>query len=222
MNIQDVSSDQSNGKANRGHVSNENVTAKEIPITDTYSGNTDEKSAEGNAETVTHDNNTGNTDKQTSEGNAETVTPDKDNFHGYVDNVNTDEVCVIVPVKTEEEEVKPNMQECAVHGNSAVSNQSGELFSDVSIKKEESENDGELNDSSISVKGKLSDEVSGRSFDELVTAANNGKQEDVDVDVSVYTDSVQTLQADDKNTQFSGNTFSNPVNTPFVFRNCMG
>ena len=243
MNIQDVSSDQSNGKANRDHVSNENVTAKEKPITDTYSGNTDEKSAEGNAETVTHDNNTGNTDQQTSEGNAETVTPDnntghndqhsaegnaetvtpdKDNVHGYVDNVNTDEVCVIVPVKTKEEEVKPNVQECVVHGNSAVSNQSGELFSDVSIKKEESENDGELNDSSISVKGKLSDEVSGRSFDELVTATNNGKQEDVDVDVSVYTDSAQTLQVDDKNTQYSGNTFLNPVNTPFVFRNCMG
>ena len=110
-------------------------------------------------------------------------------------------------MKTEEEEVKPNVQECAVHRNSAVSNQSGELFSDVSIKKEESENDGELNDSSISVKGKLSDEVSGRSFDELVTTANNGKQEDVDVDVSVYTDSGQTLQADDKNTQYSGNTF---------------
>ena len=31
----------------------------------------------------------------------------------------------------------------------------------------------------ISVKGKLLDEVSSRSFDELVTAANNGKQEDV-------------------------------------------
>ena len=170
-------------------------------------------------QTVIHDNNTGNTDKQTSEGNAETVTPDKDNFHGYVDNVNMDEVCVIVPVKTE---VKPNVQECAVHGNSVVSNQSGELFLDVSIKKEESENDAEVNDSPISVKGKLSDEVSGRSFDELVTAANNGKQEDVDVDVSVYTDSVQTLQADNQNSQFSGNTFSNPVNTPFVFRNCMG
>ena len=92
-----------------------------------------------------------------------------------------DEVCVIVPVKTEEEEVKPNVQECAVHGNSAVSNQSGELFSDVSIKKEESEDNAELNDSLISVKGKLLDEVSGRSFDELVTAANNGKQEDVDL-----------------------------------------
>ena len=51
MNIQDVSSDQSNGKANRGHVSNKNVTAKEKPITDTYSRNTDEKSAEGNGET---------------------------------------------------------------------------------------------------------------------------------------------------------------------------
>ena len=154
----------------------ENVSAEEKPITDT--------------DTV-------NTDQQTSHGNAETVTPDKDNVHGDEDNVNPDEVRVIVPVKIEEEEVKPNVQECAVYGNSAVSNQSSELFSDVSIKKEDSEDNAELNDSSISVKGKLLDEVSGRSFDELVTAANNGKQEDVNVDVSLYTDSAQTLQADD-------------------------
>ena len=235
INIQDVSSDQSNGTANSGHVSNENVTAKEKPMTDTKTGNTDQQTSEGNAETVTPDNNTGktdqqtsegnaetvtpdnntgktdqqtsegnaetvtpdnntgNTDQQTSEGNAETVTPNKDNVHGDEDHVNPDEVRVIIPVKIEEEEVKPNVQECAVHGNSAINNQSGELFSDVSIKKEESEDNAELNDSSISVKGKLSDEVSGRSFDELVMAANNGKQEDVDVDVSVYTDSAQTL-----------------------------
>ena len=47
----------------------------------------------------------------------------------------------------------------------------------------------------------------GRSFAELVTAADNGKQEDVDVDVSLYTDLAQTLQADDKNTQYLGNNF---------------
>ena len=103
--------------------------------------------------------------------------------------------------------MKPNGQHCVVHGNSAISNHSGELFSDVSIKKEDSEGDAALNDSSISVKGKLLDEVSGRSFTELVTTANNGKQEDVDVDVSLYTDSTQTLQVDDKNTQYSGTQF---------------
>ena len=64
-----------------------------------------------------------------------------------------------------------------------------------------------LNDSSISVKGKLSDEVTGRSFAELLITADNGKQEDADVHVSLYTDSAQTLQADDKNTQYSGNNF---------------
>ena len=185
INIQHVSLDQNNGKGNSGHVCNKNVSKKEKPITDT--------------DTV-------NTDQQTSHGNADTVTPNKDNFHADEHNVNPDEVHVIVPVKIEEEEVKMNVQECAVHGNSAVSNQSGELFSDVSIKKEDSEDKVEINVSPISVKGKLLDEVSSRSFDELVTAANNGKQ-DVDVDVSLFTDSTQTLQMDDKNTQYSGNKF---------------
>ena len=111
-------------------------------------------------------------------------------------------------MKTEEidpEDVKPNVQQCVLHGNSAFSDQSGELFSEVPIKKEEPEEDSGLNDSLISVKGKLSDEVTGMSFAELVTAADNGKQEDVDVDVSLYTDSAQMLQADNKNTQYSGN-----------------
>ena len=49
--------------------------------------------------------------------------------------------------------------------------------------------------------------MTGKSFEELVNAADNGKQEDVDVDVSLYTDSAQTLQADDKNTQYSGNNY---------------
>ena len=199
INIQDVSSDQNNRKGNSGHVCNENVSEKEKPITDT--------------DTV-------NTDQQTSHGNAETVTPNKDNVHADEHNVNPDEVHVIVPVKIEEEEVKTNVQECVVHRNSAVSNQSSELFSDVSIKKEDSEDNVEINVSPISVKGKLSDEVSSRSFDELVTAANNGKQ-DVDVDVSLFTDSAQTLQMDDKNTQYSGNKFLNSRNKPFVLRNWM-
>ena len=121
-----------------------------------------------------------------------------------------DDVSVIVPVKTEvidPEDVKPNVQECVLHGNSAVSNQSGELFSEIQIKMEEHEEESGLNESSISVKGRLSDEVSGMSFAELVSAAENGKEESVDVDVSFYTDSCQTLKADDKNTQYSGNNF---------------
>ena len=124
--------------------------------------------------------------------------------------MHADDVSVMVPVKTEvidPEDVKPNVQECAVHGNSAISNQSGELFSECQIKKEENEEESGLNESSISVKGRLSDEVSGTSFAELVSTAENGKEESVDVDVSFYTNSCQTLKADNKNTQYSGNNF---------------
>ena len=193
--FQDLSSDQNNGKTENVSGKDIELTVKEKPITD--------------GETV-------NTDQQSVHDNAETVTPDKDNVHADEDNVNPNEVRVIVPVKIKQEDKKPNVQDCAVHGNSAVSNQSGELFLDVAIKKEDSEDDPELNDSSMSVKGKLSDEVSGRSFAELVTAANNGKQEDVDVDVSLYTDSAQTLQVDDNNTQYSGTKFLNSLNKQFV------
>ena len=170
--------------------------------------NHNEDNVDLDKETVTSDADTVNADEQSVHGNAETVTPDIYNVNLDEQIVNLDDVRVIVPVKTEEidpEDVKPNVQQCVLHGNSAVSDQSGELFSEVPIKKEESEDDPGLNDSSISVKGKLSDEVTGRSFAELVTATDNGKQEDVDVDVSLYTDLAQTLQADDKNTQYSGN-----------------
>ena len=161
-------------------------------------------------DTVTPDSNTVNADEQIVHGNAETVTPDNYNVNPDEDIVNSDDLHVIVLVKTEvidPADVKPNVQECALHGNSAVSNQSGELFLEVEIKKEENEEESGLNESSISVKGRLLDEVSGTSFAELVSAAENGKEESVDVDVSFYTDSCQTLKANDKNTQYSGNNF---------------
>ena len=55
--------------------------------------------------------------------------------------------------------------------------------------------------------------MTGRSFEEFVNGAENGKQENVVVDVSVYTDSAQTLQSDDKNTQYSGNISNFPKST---------
>ena len=194
--IKDLSSDQNTEKTDSSHVFNENVSVKDTIVT------VKEKPIP-NADTV-------NAHEQSVHGNAESVTPDNYNVNPDEQIVNPDDICVIVPVKTEEidpEDVKPNVQQCVLHGNSAISDQSGELFSEVPIKKEESEDDPGLNDSSISVKGKLSDEVTGRSFAELVTTADNGKQEDADVHVSLYTDSAQTLQADDKNTQYSGNNF---------------
>ena len=169
--------------------------------------NYNEDNVNPDKETVTPDPDTVNADEQSVHGYAETVTPDNYNVNPDEQIVNPDDVRVIVPVKTEQidpEDVKPNVQQCVLHGNSAISDQS-ELFSEVPIKKEENEEESGMNDSPISVKGKLSDEVTGMSFAELVTAADNGKQEDVDVDVSFYTDSAQMLQADDKNTQYSGN-----------------
>ena len=151
-----------------------------------------------------------NADEQSVHGNAQSVTEDNVNVNLDGDTVHADDVSVMVPVKTEvidPEDVKPNVQECAVHGNSAISNQSGELFSECQIKKEENEEESGLNESSISVKGRLSDEVSGMSFAELVSATENGKEESVYVNVPFYTDSCQTLKADDKNTQYSGNNF---------------
>ena len=228
--IKDLSSDQNMEKMDSSHVFNENVsvkdtvlTVKEKPIPDADTLNSPKHSVHGNEhetvnrnednvnpdkETVTPDADTVNADEQSVHGYAETVTPDNYNVNLDEQIVNPNDVCVIVPVKTEQidpEDVKPNVQQCVLHGNSAVSDQNGELFSEVPIKKEENKDDSGMNDSPISVKGKLSDEVTGMSFAELVTTADNGKQEDVDVDVSFYTDSAQTLQADDKNTQYSGN-----------------
>ena len=151
-----------------------------------------------------------NADEQSVHGNAQSVTEDNVNVNPNGDTVHADDVGVMVPVKTEvidPEDVKPIVQECVLHGNSAVSNQSGELFLEFQIKKEENEEESGLNESSISVKGRLSDKVSGTSFAELVSAAENGKEESVDVYVSFYTDSCQTLKADDKNTQYSCNNF---------------
>ena len=199
------------------------LTVKEKPIPDADTLNSPEHSVHGNEhktvnrnednvnldkETVTPDADTVNVDEQSVHGYAETVTPNNYNVNPDEQIVNPNDVHVIVPVKTEQidpEDVKPNVQQCVLHGNSAISDQSGELFSEVPIKKEKNEDDSGMNDSPISVKGKLSDEVTGMSFAELVTTADNGKQEDVDVDVSFYTDSAQMLQADNKNTQYSGN-----------------
>ena len=228
--IKDLSSDQNTEKMDSSHVFNKNVsvkdtvvTVKEKPIPDADTLNSPEHSVHGNEhktvnrdednvnpdkETVTPDADTVNADEQSVHGYAETVTPDNYNVNPDEQIVNPNDVHVIVPVKTEQidpEDVKPNVQQCVLHGNSAVSDQSDELFSEVPIKKEENEEESGMNDSPISVKGKLSDEVTGMSFAELVTTADNGKQEDVDVDVSFYTDSAQTLQADEKNTQYSGN-----------------
>ena len=172
--------------------------------------NRDEDNVNPDKETVAPDPDTVNGDEQSVHANAETVTPDNYNVNPDEEILNPDYVHIIVPVKTEQidpEDVKPNVQQCVLHGNSAITEQSAELFSDCTIKKEESQDDPGLNDSLISVKGRLSDEVTGKSFEELVTAADNGKQEDVDVDVSLYTDSAQMLQADDKNTQYSGNNY---------------
>ena len=227
--IKDLSSDQNTEKMDSSYVFNKNVsvkdtvlTVKEKPIPDADTLNSPEHSVHGNEhktvnsdednvhpdkETVTPNADTVNADEQSVHGYAETVTPDNYNVNPDEQIVNPNDVHVIVPVKTEQidpEDVKPNVQQCVLHGNSAVSDQSDELFSEVPIKKEENEESG-MNDSPISVKGKLSDEVTGMSFAELVTTADNGKQEDVDVDVSFFTDSAQTLQANDKNTQCSGN-----------------
>ena len=127
-------------------------------------------------DTVTPDTDTVNADEQSVHGNAQSVTEDNVNVNPDGDTVHADNVGVMVPVKTEvidPEDVKPNVQECAVQGNSAVSNQSGELFSECQIKKEENEEESGLNEFSISVKGRLSDEVSGMSFAELVSATLN-------------------------------------------------
>ena len=119
------------------------------------------------------DDETVNADEQTVHPNEETVNPNEE-------TVNNNEKCVIVSVKTEqndEEDVKPNVQKLMLNGGSAINDKSSELFSEHGIKKEETEHDSEHDDSSISIKGKLSDEVTGRSFAELVTVAENGKQE---------------------------------------------
>ena len=180
--IKDLSSDQNTEKTDSSHVFNENVsvkdtivTVKEKPIPNADTVNAPEQSVHGNEhetvnrdednvdpdkETVTSDADTVNADEQSVHGNAETVTPDNYNVNLDEQIVNPNDVRVIVPVKTEEidpEDVKPNVQQCVLHGNSAVSNQSGVLFLEVPIKKEESEDDPGLNDSLISVKGKLSD-----------------------------------------------------------------
>ena len=173
-------------------------------------GHGDEQKCAYNKDTVTPDTDTVNADEQSVHGNAQSVTEDNINVNLDGDTVHVNDVGVMDPVKTEvidPEDVKPNVQECAVHGNSAVSNQSGKLFLECQIKKETNEEESGLNESSISVKGRLLDEVSGMSFAELVSATENGKEESVDVDVSFYTDSCQTLKADDKNTQYSGNNF---------------
>ena len=175
-----------------------------------YTANHDENNVDPDKPSVNADNDNVNGHEETVHGNTDTLTVDNYNVNADEQMFNPDHVRVIMPVtKTEldTEDVKPNVEECVVHGNSAATDQSAELFSEDAIKKEEIEDDPALNDSSISVKGRLSDEVTGSSFEELVTAADNGKQEDVDVDVSLYTESAQTLQADDKNTQYSGNTY---------------
>ena len=171
-------------------------------------GHGDEHKCAHNKDTVTPDTDTVNADEQSVHGNAQSVTEDNVNVNPDGDTVHANDVGVMDPVKTEvidPEDVKPNVQECAVHGHSAISHQSGELFSECQIKKEENEEESGLNESSISVKGRLLDEVSGTSFAELVSTAENGKEESVDVDVSFYTNSYQTLKVDDKNTQYSGN-----------------
>ena len=210
--IKDLSSDQNIEKTDSSHVFNKNVsvkdtivTLKEKPIPDVDTVNAHEQSVHGNEhETVNRNEDNVNLDKQTVNPDADTVNADEQRVHGNAEIVTPNNY----NVDPDEETVNPDdVQQCVLHGNSAISYQSGELFSELPIKKEKSEDDPGLNDSLISVKGKLSDEVTGRSFAELVTAADNGKQEDVDVDVSLYTDSAQTLQADDKNTQYLGNNF---------------
>ena len=202
---------------------------KETVNTDKETVNPNQESVNHNEETVNADQETVNTDKDTVKPNEESVNPDQESVNPNQESVNPDQETVnadqetvkpdeetvngheeseIVSVKTEpndEENVKPNVQQLVLKGDSAVSDKSCELFSENDIKKEDSEEDGGHDESSISVKGRLSDEVTASSFAELVTAAENGKQEDVDVDVSLYTDSAEMLQADEKNTQYSGN-----------------
>ena len=148
------------------------------------------------------------THKDTHIPDDDTVNADEQTVNPNEETVNGNEEHGIVSVKTEkndEQDVKLNVDKSVLNGNSAISDKSFDLFSEHSIKMEDNKEDSGRDDSSISVKGKLSDEVTGRSFEEFVNAAENGKQEDVDVDVTVYTDLVQTLQADDKNMQYSGN-----------------
>ena len=195
--MKDMSSDKNSKKMDSSHVFNESVIVKDTIVIE--------------KDKPVPDDDTVNADEQTVHPNEETVYPDQQ-------TVNPNDESVIVSVITEqngEEDVKPNVQQLLLNGDSAISDKSCELFSELPIKKEDSEEDPGHDDSSISVKGKLSDEVTGRSFAELVTATENGKQEDVDVDVSLYTDSTQMLQADDKNTQYSGNIFNCTKSTIF-------
>ena len=181
--IQNLSSDQNTEKIDSSHVFNENVsvkdtvvTVKDKPIPNGDTVNASEQSVNPQTETVAPDLDTVNGDEQSIHANAETVNPENDNVNPDEDMFNGNHVRIIVPVKTEKiepEDVKPNLEESVLHVNSAVTEQSAELFSDCTIKKEESQDDPGINDSPISVKGRLSDEVTGNSFQELVNAADN-------------------------------------------------
>ena len=110
---------------------------------------------------VLPDLDTVNGDEHGIDANSDTVTPENDNCNPDEDMLNGNPVHIIVPVKTEQneaEDVKPNLENSVLHVNSAVNEQSAELFSDCSIKKEESADDPAINNSPISVKGTLSDE----------------------------------------------------------------
>ena len=100
-------------------------------------GRGDEHKCDHDKDTVTADTDTVNADEQSVHGNAQSATEDNVNVNLDGDTVCANDVTVVVPVKTEvidPEDVKPNVQECALHGNSAISNQSGELFSECQIK----------------------------------------------------------------------------------------
>ena len=224
--ITDMSSDKNSIKADSSHSLNESVMVKDTVVSEKHKAipnddtvNADEQTVHLNEETVNPDEETVNPDAESVNPNEETVNPNAEGVNPSKQTVNPNAESEIVSVKTkkyDEEDVKPNVQQVLFNGDSAICDKSHELFSELPIKKEESEEDAGHDDSSISVKGKLSDELTGRSFVELVTAAENGKQEDVGVDVSLYTDSAQMLQADDKNTQYLGNSFLILRNEQFV------
>ena len=186
---------------------------KDMSLLDKNTKNTDSSHVFNESANV---KDTGVTDKDTHIPNEETVNPNEETDNPDEETVNGHQEPATVSVKKEkndEQDVKPNVDKSLLNGNSAFSDNSFDLFSKHPIKMEDNKEDSEHDDSSISVKGKLSDKVTGRSFEEFVNVTENGKQEDVDVDVSVYINSAQTLQADDKNTQYSGNFYHFPKST---------
>ena len=101
-------------------------------------GHGDEHKCDHNKDTVTPDTDTVNADEQSVHGNTQSVTEDNINVNLDGDTVHADDVGVMVPVKTEvidPEDVKPNVQECVVHGNSVSVTKVVNCFQNFKLKR---------------------------------------------------------------------------------------